>query len=106
MGDVWVCWRCQGMDDFSRVCDLSVGGLFLSTPASPPLGAKAKLDFLVQEGQIRAEAVVRHLVPGGGLGFEIHSDTRQRLPATGGATRQDSHTVVYSEGPFIRSAIP
>ena len=71
MGDVWVCWRCHGMDDVSRVCDLSVGGLFLSTPAPPPLGAKAKLDFLVQEGQIRAEAVVRHLVPGGGLGLKF-----------------------------------
>jgi hypothetical protein len=24
--DVWVYWRCCGMDDVSRVCDLSVGG--------------------------------------------------------------------------------
>ena len=71
MGDVWVCWRCQGMDDVSRVCDLSVGGLFLSTPVPPPVGSKAKLDFLVQEGQIRAEAVVRHHVPGGGLGLKF-----------------------------------
>ena len=23
--DVWVYWRCGGMDDVSRVCDLSVG---------------------------------------------------------------------------------
>ncbi len=66
MGDVWVYWRCQGMDDVSRVCDLGVGGLFLST-VPPPVGTQAKLDFLVQEGQIRAEAVVRHHVPGGGL---------------------------------------
>jgi hypothetical protein len=71
MGDVWVYWRCQDMDDVSRVCDLSVGGMFLATPVPPPLGAKAKLDFLVQEGQIRAEAVVRHLVPGGGLGLKF-----------------------------------
>jgi len=63
MGDVWVYWRCEGMDDVSRVGDLSVGGLFLSTPVPPPVGAKAKLDFLVQEGQIRAEAVVRHMFP-------------------------------------------
>jgi hypothetical protein len=71
MGDVWVCWRCEGMDDVSRVCDLSVGGLLLSTPIPPPLGSKAKLDFLVQEGQIRAEAVVRHHRPGGGLGLKF-----------------------------------
>ncbi len=80
MGDVWVYWRCQSMDDVSRVCDLSVGGLFLSTPVSPPLGAKAKVDFLVQEGKIRAEAVVRHLVPGGGLGLKFTAITEKDCP--------------------------
>ena len=79
-GDVWVYWRCQDMDDVSRVCDLSVGGLFVSTPVPPPLGAKAKLDFLVQEGQIRAEAVVRHLVPGGGLGLRFTAITDKDCP--------------------------
>jgi hypothetical protein len=80
MGDVWVYWRCQGMDDVSRVCDLSPGGLFLSTPVPPPLGAKARLDFLVQEGQIRAEAIVRHLVPGGGLGLKFTAITDKDCP--------------------------
>jgi hypothetical protein len=80
IGDVWVYWRCQDMDEVSRVCDLSVGGLFLSTPVPPPLGAKAKLDFLVQEGQIRAEAVVRHLVPGGGLGLRFTAITEKDCP--------------------------
>src|SRR5437899_5281846 len=56
IGDsVSVYWRCGGMDDVSRVCDLSVGGLFLSTPVPRPVGVRAKLDFLVPEGQIRAE---------------------------------------------------
>jgi len=66
--DVWVYWRCGGMDDVSRVCDLSVGGLFLSTPVPRPVGVSAKLDFLVPEGAIRAEAVVQHLIPRGGVG--------------------------------------
>ena len=79
-GNVWVYWRCQGMDDVSGVCNLSPGGLFLSTPVSPPLGAKAKLEFLVQEGQIRAEAVVRHLVPGGGLGLKFTAITDKDCP--------------------------
>ena len=79
-GDLWVYWRCQGMDDVSRVCDLSVGGLFLSTPVRPPLGAKAHVDFLVQEGQIRAEAVVRHVVPGGGLGLKFTAITDKDCP--------------------------
>ena len=80
MGDVWVYWRCQGVDDVSRVCDLSIGGVFLATPVPPPLGTKAKLDFLVQEGQIRAEAVVRHLVPGGGLGLKFTAITDKDCP--------------------------
>ncbi len=80
MGDVWVYWRCQDMDDVSRVCDLSVGGLFLFTPVPPPVGARAKLDFLVQEGQIRAEGVVRHHVPGGGLGLKFTAITDKDCP--------------------------
>jgi hypothetical protein len=80
LGDVWVYWRCAGMDDVSRVCDLSVGGLFLSTPTTPPVGVKAKLDFLVQDGQIRVEATVRHLIPNGGLGLKFTAITDQDCP--------------------------
>jgi hypothetical protein len=58
------------MDDVSRVCDLSVAGLFLSTPVPRPVGVSAKLDFLVPEGAIRAEAVVQHLIPSGVVGLE------------------------------------
>ena len=80
MDDVWVLWRCEGRHDISRACDLSVGGLFLSTPIPPPVGATAKLDFLVEEGQIRAEAVVRHHIPGGGLGLKFTAITDQDCP--------------------------
>ncbi len=78
--DVWVCWRCNGMDDVSRVRDLSVGGLFIATPGPRPVGMKAKLDFLVQEGQIRAEAIVRHIEPGDGLGLKFTAVTEQDSP--------------------------
>jgi hypothetical protein len=47
-----------------------------------PIGAKASIHFLVEEGQIRAEAVVRHTHPGSGLGPEftaILGEDRQRL---------------------------
>jgi hypothetical protein len=80
MADVWVYWHCQGKDDVSRVCNLGPGGLFLSTPVPPHLGEKARLDFLVQEGQIRAEAVVRHLVPGDGLGLKFTAITDKDRP--------------------------
>jgi hypothetical protein len=79
-GDVWVCWRCEGIEDVSRVCDLSVGGLFLSTPIPLPLGAKARIDFLVPEGQIRAEAVIQYVIPQGGLGLKFTAITDQDCP--------------------------
>jgi hypothetical protein len=78
--DVWVYWSCCGTDDVSRVCDLSVGGLFLSTPSPRPVGEKAKLDFLVREGQIRVEAVVRHLIPNGGVGLKFTAITDRDCP--------------------------
>ena len=82
-GDVWVCWNSNGRDDLSRVRDVSLGGLFLQTPAQRPVGAPTKLDFLVTEGQIRADAVIRHISRGGlGLKFTAVSDAdRPRLAA-------------------------
>ena len=77
---VWVCWRCEGLEDVSRVCDLSVGGVFLSTLIPRPMGARAKIDFLVPEGQIRVEAVVQHLIPGRGLGLKFTAITDQDCP--------------------------
>jgi hypothetical protein len=54
--------------------------LFLSTPIPRPLGARARLDFLVPEGQIRAEAIVQHQVPNGGLGLKFTAITDQDCP--------------------------
>jgi hypothetical protein len=75
--DLWVCWQCNGRDDISRVRDLSLGGLFLETPTLRTVGASTKVDFLVSEGQIRADAVIRHRVPGRGLGLKFTSVTEQ-----------------------------
>ena len=69
--DVWVCWQCNGRDDVSRVRDLSLGGLFLETRSPRAVGSLTKVDFLVGEGQIRADAVVRHVVAGRGLGLKF-----------------------------------
>ena len=64
---VWVYWECNGDRDLSRVKDMSVGGLFIETPRIKRLrSTAANLDFLVQEGQIRADAVVRHVKPSSG----------------------------------------
>ncbi len=53
--------------------------MFIDTPTPRPVGMKAKLDFLVQEGQIRAEAVVRHSEPGNGLGLKFTAVTEPDL---------------------------
>jgi len=68
---VSVYWRCNGLEDVSPVRNLSFGGLFIETSVAVPVGAVATVDFLVQEGQIRAEAVVRHVKPTSGLGLKF-----------------------------------
>ena len=68
---VWVILACAGSDETARVRDLSLGGLFIETPSPRPIGAEAYLEFLVQEGQIRAEAVVRHVEADCGLGLKF-----------------------------------
>jgi len=68
---VWIFWWCNGFADASRVRDLSLGGLFVETARRAAVGSRAEVHFLVQEGQIHAEAVVRHVAPGSGLGLKI-----------------------------------
>jgi hypothetical protein len=81
---VWVDWRCVGREDISRVRNLSLGGLFVETPKPRGVGSTAKLEFLVQEGQIRADAVVRRVEPGRGLAMKftaVSEEDRPRLEA-------------------------
>jgi hypothetical protein len=83
-GGVWVYWRCHGRDETSRVRDLSLGGLFVETETPKAVGSTAEVDFLVQEGQIKVVAVVRHVEPGRGLGLKftaIRNGSRPNLAA-------------------------
>jgi hypothetical protein len=77
---VWVYWNCKGREDTSPVRDLSTGGLFIETEEVRDLDATIRLDFLVQEGQIRAKAVVRHVKPGNGLGLKFTAMTEEDGP--------------------------
>lgn len=79
-GDVWVYWQCHGREDVSSVLDMSMGGLFLETPEPKAQGVLTRLNFLVQEGQIRADAVVRHTRPGVGLGLKFTALSEQDRP--------------------------
>jgi hypothetical protein len=78
--EVWVYWQCNGREDVSRVRDISLGGLFLETDKPRVPGILAKLHFLVQEGQIRAEMVVRRTVPGAGVGLKFLAVSEQDRP--------------------------
>ena len=81
-GDVYVYWSSAGYNDTSRVRDLSSGGLFVRTRKPRSVGAKTNLYFLVEEGQIRAEAVVRRVEPGRGLGLQftaVREEDRRHL---------------------------
>lgn len=78
--DVWIYWESHPYRDVSRIRDLSTGGLFLETRARKKEGEVVRLHFLVQEGQIRAEAVVRHVEEGRGLGMKIESLSAQDAP--------------------------
>lgn len=64
-------WSCDGRDGLSRVRDLSLCGVFIESPVQQSFGAPVKLDFLAEEGQIRASAVVRYVKPGQGLGLKF-----------------------------------
>lgn len=69
--DIYAFWSCDGREGLSRVRDVSLGGLFIESPVEQDLGASVKLDFLAGEGQIRANAVVRHVRPGKGAGLKV-----------------------------------
>lgn len=68
---VWAIWRCNDREMISAVWNVSPGGLFVEMATSRPVGAKAEVYFLVPEGGIRAEAMVRHVQLGRGLGLKI-----------------------------------
>ena len=70
---VWAIWRCGRTEDTSRVKDLSVGGLFIETRKVCPVGAMVELHFLVQDGEIRANATVRYVKAGSGLGLQFEA---------------------------------
>ena len=70
---VLVFWQCGRTEDTSRVKDLSVGGLFIYTLKVCPVDATVKLNFLVEDGEITAEATVRYVKTGVGLGLNFKS---------------------------------
>jgi hypothetical protein len=86
--DLWVYWHSKRHGELSRVHDLSIGGVFIETPQTIPIGEAIELNFLVQEGQIRAQAVVRHVKLGFGLGLKFTAIRAEDRPHLGALLRR------------------
>lgn len=70
---VWVSWGTGQTTSVSRVADLNEGGMFIATPAAPPLGTTIKVLMVAPEGEIRMQAIVRNVSLGRGMGIEFTS---------------------------------
>jgi PilZ domain-containing protein len=68
---IWVSWQTTGASTVSRVRDLSVGGVFVSAPAPPRVGTTVKLLFVLPEGEVRIEGIVRYAESKKGMGVEF-----------------------------------
>ncbi|HEY6465537.1 MAG TPA: PilZ domain-containing protein [Candidatus Acidoferrales bacterium] len=69
---VWVAWQRDGQkQEVCRVCDLNVGGLFISTMAPATVGSVISVLFAVPEGEIRGHATVRNVKTGEGMGVQF-----------------------------------
>ena len=75
-----------------------MGGLFVETEKASDVDATIRIDFLVQEGQIRAAALVRHVKPGSGLGLKFRALPEEERPSSDSLDDQTSG-VCHSPAP-------
>jgi Tfp pilus assembly protein PilZ len=81
---VWVAWQAKDQkQSVSRVSDLNLGGLFITTLTPAPLGSELTVLLSVPEGEIRGRSTVRNATPEGmGVEFtEIAKPDQARLQA-------------------------
>jgi hypothetical protein len=72
-----VTWYGGGQQQVSRVKTLSMGGLFLCGSNTLRVGTDLTLVFEVPGGMVLADAVVRNIVPGEGMGVEFTKMNRE-----------------------------
>lgn len=81
---IWVAWQGDNIkQSVSRVSDLNLGGLFISTEDPAPVGTVLTVLLSVPEGEIRGRSTVRSVnAEGMGVEFtEITQADRARLQA-------------------------
>jgi hypothetical protein len=66
-----VAWYGGGDQQIFRVKTLGMGGVFLSGSCVRPVGSSLRLVFEVPGGIVQAEAIVRSVSPGEGMGVEF-----------------------------------
>jgi len=72
---MWVSWRVgkQEQSITSRVRDFSLGGAFIASEETVPVGSRLDLHFSLPEGQIQVQGIVRNVREGKGMGVEFVS---------------------------------
>jgi hypothetical protein len=72
---LFVAWETGSRRAVSRLETLSLGGVFIHTSEPPPVGSTLNILIDMQNGDVRARAVVRRVAPGKGMGIEFISMT-------------------------------
>jgi len=66
-----VVWQAGGLRNVTRASSIGLGGLFITTPQPPAVGAILQVAFTVPDGDVRARAAVKNIRPGQGMGVEF-----------------------------------
>jgi hypothetical protein len=72
---LFVAWETGSRRAVSRLETLSLGGVFIHTPEPPPIGSTINVLLDMQNGDVRARAIVRRIAPSKGMGIEFISMT-------------------------------
>jgi hypothetical protein len=72
---LFVAWETGSKRSVSRLETLSLGGVFIHTPEPAPIGSTLNILLDMQNGDVRARAIVRRVAPSEGMGIEFISMT-------------------------------
>ncbi len=68
---MFVAWYGGSDHQTSRVQTLGMGGVFIASSNPPAVGTTLRLVFEVPGGIVRADGIVRSVLPGKGMGVEF-----------------------------------
>ncbi len=80
--EMGVVWHGAGLSSAARISEISRTGAFIKTPQPPPVGTLLNLRLQLLSGEMFVQAIVRHALPGHGMGIEfkfLNRDDRERL---------------------------